>query len=166
MLSSTDGARLPWVLSSVAIDGVTLQRKEFTWASDDQPGTVPENVQRWELDGVRAYVSTYRDSADLEELVLGQISGEFLSRAMVRDLQKQEMRDLVRSARAAEPRWSARALEVDGDVVAGVTVISPATSLGVLTGTGALLNECAVVVVHDGGPEGRVSVTTSAPGSR
>lgn len=165
MTSTAAGARLPLVLSSIAIDGVTLDRMEFTWASDDEPGTVPENIQRWERDGVRAFGLTSRVLADLEESVVGQISGEFLSRATGLGLQKQEMKDLVHSVRSAKLRVVQRAFEIDGVVVAGVTAESPATSLGVLTGIGARWDECLVVVVHDAGPEGRVAVTTSSPAS-
>src|SRR4051794_10970916 len=87
------------VVVSVSFRGVDLDRVERSWSTDDQPENGPRYIQRWTGSSVaRLSTQTSRESRSLMEVLVEELAGELLGRAVLADLPKAEMRHLLRSA--------------------------------------------------------------------
>ena len=153
------------VVVSVRFNGVVVDRVEAGWSSDDQPGTVTRHVQGWTGPGVtRLSTQTLRDGRSLEDVLVDEVAGELLSRSMLADLPKSEMRHVLRSARESEPRVDDAALEIDGTSTAGVVLPLLTTPIGMVSGAAVRYGEDTIVLIHDGEPNGGISLQTTAAG--
>lgn len=151
------------VVVSVRIHGVVADRLEAGWSNDDQPGTVMRHVQGWSGPGVtRLSTQTLRDGRSLEDVLVDEVAGELLARSTLADLPKSEMRQVLRSAREFEPRSDDVALEIDGTRTAGVVLPVLVTPIGRVSGAAVYHGEDIIVLIHDGEPNGNISLRTTA----
>lgn len=150
------------VVDSVRFDGVVVGRVEVGWSGDDQPGAALRYIQGWSGPGVtRLSTQTLRDERNLGDVLVDEVSGEVLARSVHADLPKSEMRHILRSARESEPRTDDAALEIDGTNTAGVVLTLFAPPVGVIWGAAVRSGADTIVVIHDGDPNGAISLRTA-----
>jgi len=151
------------VVVSVRFHSVVVDRVEAGWSSDDQPGTVTRHVQGWTGPGVtRLSTQTLRDGRSLSDVLVDEVAGELLARSTLADLPKEEMRQVLRTARESEPRADDAALEIDGTKIAGVVLPVLVTPIGRVSGAAVHYGENIIVLIHDGEPHGGISLRTTA----
>lgn len=151
------------VVVSVRFHGVVVDRVEVGWSSDDQPGTALRHIQGWTgPDVTRLSTQTLRDKRNLKDVLVDEVAGELLGRSVLADLPKSEMRHVLRSATESEPRADDAAFEIDGTSMAGVVLTLLATPIGMVSGAAVRHGEDTIVVIHDGDPNGAISLRTTA----
>ena len=156
-------ARSSTAVVSVSFRGIVLDRVELGWSTDDPQEDGLRYIQRWTGSGVtRLSTQVLGDGRDLKEALVEELAGEILSRALLADVPKSEMRRLLRLANESEPRADDATLEIDGTSTAGLVLPFLATPIGEVSGAAVRHGQDTIVVIHDGDPHGGISLRTAA----